>query len=160
MAATFERPGVTGGAVVARAAAGELTHPNGAALAPFAATESAVRSAARRARLRREREAALSSVAQMAPRDAVERLRQRLCDGIDAEIDRLKLEQAQGRAVCGEPFRQVARAIRELAWLPGPDDPRPPAPGAKRDGVRQGGETRGGLAAAIIAAAANADRGW
>ncbi len=67
-------------------------------------------------------------------------------------MTRIEIEQAEGRLVTGEALRQVARALRELAAIPGPNDPRPPAPGAKINGVRNGSETRGGLAGKILAA--------
>jgi hypothetical protein len=88
----------------------------------------------------------------MPPRTAVEILRRRLITGIDAELYRMEIEQAEGRSLRGEQFRQVARAVRELASIPGPNDLRPPAPGAKVNGVRDGSETRGGLAGKILAA--------
>jgi hypothetical protein len=152
MAAAFERPGVSAGHVVDLAAAGSLTHPTGARLGPFLTTQSTVRTQARRARLRRERVAANTRAAELPPRDAVERMRCELADVIEAELRRIEIEQAQGRPVSGEAMRQVARAIREFCWIPGPDEPRPQAPGAKRNGTRQGGETRGGLAGQILRA--------
>jgi hypothetical protein len=152
MAAAFERPGVTARDVVDLAAAGSLTHPSGARLGPFLTTQSTVRSQAGRARQRRERKAANTRASELPPRDGVERLRCALADGIEAELRRIKIEQAEGRPVSGEALRQVARAIRELASIPGPRDLRPPAPGAKVNGFRDGSETRGGLAGKILAA--------
>jgi hypothetical protein len=152
MAAAFEQPGVTGRDVVELAVAGLLTHPSGATLGPFTTTQSTVRALARRGRQRREREAANTRLSELPPRDATERMRCALADRIEAELDRIDIEQAQGRPVSGEVLRQLARAVREFCWIPGPDEPRPQAPGAKRNGIRQGGKTRGGLAGQILLA--------
>jgi hypothetical protein len=152
MAAAFELPDTTARDVVDLAAAGSLTHPTGARLGPFLTTQSTVRTQTRRARVRREREAANNRLSDLPPRDAVERMRCELADVIEAELRRIEIEQAQGRLVSGEVLRQLARAIREFCWIPGPNEPRPPAPGAKRNGTRQGGETRGGLAGQILRA--------
>jgi hypothetical protein len=134
------------------AAAGELEHPSGAQLGPFEIPESSVRSIARRARARESAAQAALSFAAMEPRNAVERMRQQLGDVIEAEFDRLEIEQNEDRVVGGEAIRQMARAIREFSSIPGPTDPRPPPPGAKVNGVRDGSETRGGLAGKILAA--------
>lgn len=152
LAAAFARPSLSARAVVELAAAGTLTHPSGAPLGPFTTTENTVRSVAHRSRMRREHEARASASRDLPPRDAVERLRRELADAIDREMCRMEIEHAQGRMVCGERLRQVARAIRELAWIPDAADPRPPAPGAKVGGVRLGGETRGGIAGPILRA--------
>src|ERR1019366_7851956 len=69
----------------------------------------------------------------------------------------IEIEHSEGRFVTGEALRQVARAARELAAIPGPTDPRPPAPGAKVNGVRYGSETPGGRAGKIMAAAREAE---
>jgi hypothetical protein len=137
--------------VVALAAAGTLVHPSGARLAPFDTTENTVRSVARRARRAEGTALATAEAVDLPPRDAVERLRRQLVTAIDTELTRIEIEQDEGRSVGGEALRQVARAVRELACIPGPSEPRPPAPGAKLNGVRQGGETRGGLAGRILA---------
>jgi hypothetical protein len=154
LAAAFEQPGVTARDVVELAAAGALTHPSGAMLDPFIATQSTVRSQARRERLRRQRDAANTRLAELPARDALERMRVRLADAIEAELRRIEIEQAQNpdRSVDAEQLRQLTRAVREFTWIPGPDERRPAPPGAKRDGVRQGGETRGGLAGRILRA--------
>lgn len=152
LTAAYER-GIGAPQVVALAAAGALEHPSGATLGPFATTESTVRSLARRQRLRADAEAAAASTASLPPRDGVERLRCKLADAIDSELERIEIEQDEGRILSGEALRQVARAIRELASIPGPNEPRPPRPGAKISGVRDGSETRGGLAGRILASA-------
>jgi hypothetical protein len=85
----------------------------------------------------------------MEPRDAVERMRVQLAEVIEIEFDRIELEQSGGRPVAGEVIRQLTRAVGEFASIPGPNDPRPPAPGAKVNGTRDGGEMRGGLAGKI-----------
>ncbi len=134
------------------AAAGELDHPSGARLAPFDIPASSVRSIARRARAREAQVEALAELWTLPPRDAVERLRCRLVDSIDRELTRVVVEQEAGRPLDFRAFSGIARALRELAWLPGPTEPQPRRPGSKLNGVREGGETRGGLAAKIIAA--------
>jgi hypothetical protein len=147
----------TAGRVVQLAASGELEHPAGARLGPFEVPENTVRSIARRERIRRAAAQAAVPLVDQPPRDAVERLRQRLIVGVDVELTRIEIEQAAGGRVTGEELRQVARAVRELTAIPGPTDPRPPAPGAKRNGVRYGSETRGGLAGKIMAASREAE---
>jgi hypothetical protein len=74
-------------------------------------------------------------------------------NGTDAGMAALEREQKRnkGRIKSWEEWRQVARAVREIAALPGPSDPRPVAPGASVNGRRDGAATRGGLAAAILA---------
>lgn len=150
LAAIYSRPGVSARRAVELSAAGELEHPSGAMLGPFDTTESTVRSVARRARMRQEREAAVARTSDLPPRDGVERLRCRLVDAIDVELDRIEIEQAEGRPLACDSLRQLGRAIWELAAIPGPLGPRPPAPGVKVNGVRRGGETRGGLAGKIL----------
>ncbi len=152
VAASYTLTDSTAGRVVQLAAGGELEHPSGARLGPFEVPENTVRSIARRERIRRAAALAAVPLVDRSPSDAVERLRQRLIVGVDAELTRIEIEHSGGRFVTGEALRQVARAVRELAAIPGPTDPRPPAPGAKRSGVRYGSETRGGLAGKIMAA--------
>jgi hypothetical protein len=142
----------TAGRVAELAAAGELDHPAGARLGPFEIPESTVRSIARRARVKEAAAEAALGLADMEPRDAVERMRLQLADVIDAEFDRLEIEQSEDRLIGGEAIRQLARAIREFSCIPGLREPRSPAPGAKVNGARDGGETRGGLAGKILAA--------
>jgi hypothetical protein len=144
--------GATAPQVAWMAEAGALEHPSGARLDPFEIPENSVRSIVRRERIKQARAQAALALVDQPPRDAVERLRQRFVTAIDAELTRIEIEQAEGRGVTGEALRQVARAVRELASVPGPDDPRPPAPGAKVNGVRDGSETRGGLAGKILTA--------
>jgi hypothetical protein len=134
------------------AAAGELEHPTGARLGPFEIPESTVRSVARRARGREAAAQAARRLVDMEPRDAVERMRVQLAEVIETEFDRIEIEQSEDRPVSGETLRQIARAVREFASIPGLRDPRPPAPGAKVSGVRDGSETRGGLAGKVLAA--------
>ncbi len=152
IAAAFAEPHRRASDVVELAAAGKLVHPSGARLGAFATTQSTVRSEARRARLRWQRHAATARVSELPPRVGLERMRCELADALELELRRIEVEQAHGRAVTGEQLRQIARAIRELAWIPGPEERRPPPPGAKLDGVRRGGETRGGLAGRILTA--------
>lgn len=142
----------TAGRVAELAAAGELEHPSGGRLASFDIPASSVRSIARRARVREAQAEALAELWTLPPRDAVERLRCRFVDSIDRELTRVVIEQDAGRPLDFRAFCGIARALRELAWLPGPTEPQPRRPGSKLNGVREGGDTRGGLAAKIIAA--------
>jgi hypothetical protein len=152
IAASYPLTTATAGRVAELAAAGELEHPSGATLGPFEIGESTVRSVARRARLKEAAADARTELADLPHRSAVEDIRRRLLHAIELEFDSIEIEQEQGRPVSGERLRQVARAAREVASIPGPNEPRPPKPGAKVDGVRDGSETRGGLAGKILAA--------
>ncbi len=152
VAAAVMLTGATAPQVAERAAAGELEHPSGVRLGPFEIPENTVRSIARRERIRRAAAQAATDLVDQPPRDTVEHLRRRFVTAIDAEMTRIEISHAEGQFVTGEALRQVARALRELAAIPGPNDPRPPAPGAKINGVRNGSETRGGLAGKILAA--------
>ena len=136
------------------AAAGNLLHPSGARLDPFHIPPNTVRAIARRARSKGADERADLRLAAMEPRDALEQMRVHLADVIETELERIEIEQSQDRQVSGEAIRQLARAVREYAALPAPDERRPRAPGAKLNGIREGGQTRGGLAGKIIAASA------
>jgi hypothetical protein len=152
VAAVYTLTSATAGQVAHLAAGGELTHPSGARLEPFSVPESTIRSIARRSRHKEAAALAATPLIGMPPRDAVERLRVRLLSATAAELDRIEVDQSEGRSVSGEALRQVARALRELSSIPGPDEPRPRPPGAKLNGVRDGSETRGGLAGLILAA--------
>jgi len=152
IAAAYALTTATAERVAELAAAGELEHPSGGRLAPFDIPASSVRSIARRARAREAQAEAFAELWTLPPRDAVERLRCRLIDSIDRELTRVGIEQEAGRALDFRAFSGIARALRELAWLPGPTEPQPRRPGSKLNGVRQGGETRGGLAGKMIAA--------
>lgn len=152
VASAYTWTSATAGRVAELAARGELKHPTEALLGPFVIPASTVRSLARRARLREAAALAATALVDKPPRDAVECLRVQLLLAIESEIRRIEVEQGEGQAVSGEALRQVARAIRELASIPGPNGPRPPAPGAKLNGVRDGSETRGGLAGKVLTA--------
>lgn len=137
-----------------RAARGEL-RCDGEPVAPFRTSESSVRDLARRARKRRAGRLQ-SKLAELPPRDAVEALRRRLLSLVDHELTRVEREQKRrgSKPISGERLRQIARAARETAALPGLDDPRPRAPGAHvpEAGGKLDGATRGGLAAAVLRA--------
>ncbi len=137
--------------VVELAALGKL-EVGGQRVEPFDAHPDSVRHFARVLRKRRA-EAETSELLAAPPQRAVEILRRRLVALVEVETQRIERQQADSAAppVPGEVLRQLARALREIAALPGPTDERPPAPGEKRDGVRTGGETRGGLAARALA---------
>lgn len=91
-------------------------------------------------------------IARKPPRDAVEDMRQRLVSVVDLELARMEKRQKNNRAepINPEYLRQLARAAREVAALPGPDDTRPLKPGDKTEGKREAGATTGGLAARIL----------
>ncbi len=137
--------------VVEMAALGKL-EVRGQRVEPFEAHPDSVRHFARVLRKRRA-DAKTSELLAAPPHRAVETLRRRLVALVEMETQRIERQQADSAAppVPGEVLRQLARALREIAALPGPTDERPPAPGEKRDGVRVGGETRGGLAARALA---------
>jgi hypothetical protein len=137
--------------VVELAAAGELMW-NGQPLGPFETNASTVRSLAS-AHARRRAGLARSELAVAPPQDAVEALRRRLVNAADAGVTAIERKQKRSRGeVSFEELRQAARAVREISALPGPNDPRPPAPGARVNGRRDGGATRGGLAGQLLAA--------
>jgi hypothetical protein len=158
IAAAYTR--MTAGRVAELAASGELAHPSGARLSPFRVPEATIRSIAQRARHKQAAAEARVETVDLAPRNAVERLRRQLVMAIDTELSRIEIEQAEGRPITGAALPQVMRATWELAAIPGPDEPRPPAPRAKVNGLRRGGETRGGLAGPILAAYRAQERGF
>lgn len=141
--------------VVELAASGELTH-QGEKVPPFETNANTVRDFARDLRKKRRGERT-SQLADQPPRDAIEQLRRRLVNAADALLldyeDDVKRKPGDADP---ERLRQIVRVVREAAHLPGPNDPRPVPPGAKRDGKREGGETKGGPAGAIIRAAQEA----
>lgn len=151
LAAAYGETDTTAADVVALAANGTLRHPDGVTLAPFTVPENTVRSVARREAAREAARKPEPTIADLPHRDAVEQLRRRLARVIDIEVERLEGEMAEGQRATGEQLRQMARAMRELAAIPEPLDPTPPAPGAKVNGVRNGAETRGGIGARILA---------
>lgn len=142
----------TAGRVAEMAAAGELEHPSGARLGPFEIPEATVRSIAHRARLRDAKSDEGGSWGDLPARDGVEEFRRRLGDAIDRELTRIEIDQEADRPLDWRAVTAIAKLLRELAWIPGLDEPRPPRPGAKVNGARQGGETRG-LAGKILKAA-------
>jgi hypothetical protein len=109
----------------------------------------------------RERDVAavpLTPTQELPPRDAVEKLRLDLIGVAEAVVSDLKRQVARGHAgkLDLERLRQAGRCVREVAALPGRDDPRPVAPGDKipgGGGATNGDKTRGGLAGQILAAA-------
>jgi hypothetical protein len=135
--------------VVELAKAGKLKHA-GVELEPFETNEDTVRDAARH--LRKQRRGEISSkLEHMPPRDAIETLRRRLVNAADALLSSYEnqLRSDAGKAD-PERLRQIVRAVREAASLPGPNDARPAAPGARVNGARDGAETKAGLAGKIL----------
>jgi hypothetical protein len=142
------------------AAAGEL-HYDGQRLEPFETNEGTVRDLARNLRLRTIGGKRATPLENRPHRDAIETLRRRLITTADVLLRDLERQSAKAPGTVNlERLRQIARMVREAAALPGPDDPRPPAPGVQVGGFRNGGTTRGGLAGRILndAAVARADR--
>lgn len=133
--------------VVDMAKRGELEH-QGEPLEPFDTNANTVRNFARDLKRRRRGEKT-SQLADVEPRDAVETLRRRLVNIADGELTAMEDQKAGTRDP--ERLRQIVRAVREIAALPGPKDPRPAAPGQRKDGHRDGGETKGGLAGTLLA---------
>lgn len=140
--------------LVALAAAGELT-ADGELVDAFTLTESSARDIGERYVKRRAR-IARAAVADQEPADAVEALRRRLVAVINEQLTAVERLQAAHKhnQIKGEQLRQLARALRELAALPGPDGgKRSRAPGAHdpAQGKTPDGTTRGGLAGKIRA---------
>jgi hypothetical protein len=150
--ASYTLTNATAGRVAEMAAAGELEHPSGAPLGPFEIPESSVGSIAYRARLREAKSDEGGSWGDMPARDAVEQFRRRLGALIDRELTRFEIDVSAERKLDLRAVMATAKVTRELAWIPGLDEPGPPRPGAKVNGARQGGETRG-LAGKILKAA-------
>lgn len=138
--------GLTPAEAVAAASAGRLTY-DGKQLPAFDMPRTSAATYARRLRERRLGEAT-GDMAQQPPRDAVETLRKRLVNLADRELG--ALERSKTGSVDPERLRQTARAVREIAALPGPTDPTPAAPGARTNGEQHGGQTRGGLAGPLL----------
>lgn len=136
--------------VVELAAAGQLTDTHGAQLEPFSVPVNTVRSEVRKAKKRRHGEAA-STLAKAEPRDAVEALRRRIVTMLDEELGVEERKRKGNRDP--ERVRQICRAMREAAAIPGPREERKPAPGQRaKDGKAEGGQTRGGLAGNLLSA--------
>jgi hypothetical protein len=138
--------------VVALAKAGELTY-NGRQLDPFEMPVLYVNELARNLRRKRQGKAK-SGLADTDPRDAVEALRRRLVSAADNMLQDVERRQRRGKHDPKDPelLRQIARAAREIAAMPGKDDPRPVAPGQKipGTGANNGDRTQGGLAGSIL----------
>lgn len=150
VALAYVDQGHTAPATAKLAAAGELTL-HGDPLPAFAINEHTIRTAGRALKKRRSGLAA-SGLAEKAPKDAIELLRRRLVIVADRELG--FLEGKRAGAIDLERLRQVIRCVREAAALPGPKDPRPPAPGSRAPGSdAQDGATVGGLAGSIMKAA-------
>src|SRR4051794_31007310 len=112
--------------VVELAAAGQLTDSNGAQLEPFTVPANTVRSEARKAKKRRQGKAA-SDLGKAEPRDAVEALRRRIVTMLDEELGVEERKRKGNRDP--ERVRQICRAMREAAAIPGLKEPAKTAPG-------------------------------
>jgi hypothetical protein len=149
LARAFTERGIRPAArVVALAEAGEL-EPG---LEPFtvAGGPNSVRTFAARLRKRQSGEL-VSELAKGPPRDAVEALRRRLVHLVESMLTDAERKRKHGtlRPVDIGP---IARALRELAAIPGPHEQRTVQPGERTPGDRtRDGKTRTGVAAAMLA---------
>jgi hypothetical protein len=152
MAVAYIDRGASAKLVVDLAARGEL-EVYGRRLEPFETNESTVRSVAGKVRRRRFGEVK-STLAAMPANDANETLRRRLMSAADVLLSDYErhLKRRPGETD-PERLRQIVLVAREAAALPGPNDPRPPAPGVSVNGRRTEGATRGGLGDQILKAA-------
>lgn len=156
-------PDATGEQISELARRGLLTL-DGERVPAFKMPAATVRDFKRRARRAAEGRAR-SALEAKPPRDALEILRRRLVSMTDHKLARCERLLANGEheKVDGEHIRQLARAVREIAAIPGADGtpaagrrPGEHVPGTgkgKGDAATDGGRTRGGLAGSIIAAA-------
>lgn len=140
--------------IVALAAGGELT-ADGDLVDAFTITASSARYIGDSYLKRRKRQAN-QAIAQHEPQDAIEALRRRFVAVLNEQLTDVERLQARGKhaQIKGEQLRQIARALRELAALPGPEGgKRARAPGAHdpAQGITPDGTTRGGLAGKIRA---------
>lgn len=147
------------GAQIAELAGRGLLKVDGETVAPFQIPEATVRDLKRRAR-RKAEGLARTELGSELPRDALEILRRRLVSAADHKLARMERLLSDGHhdRVSGEDIRQVARAVREIAAIPGADGspaarrPGEHIPGTGKNGATDGGRTRGGLAGSIFAA--------
>ena len=127
----------------------------GQALDPFQTNDNTVRECAKV--LRRKRQGKRTSqLSSLEPRDAIEALRLRLVNAADALLKDWEKEIAKPRGDADpERGRQIARLVREVAAMPGPKEPRKPAPGQHNPhtGTNEPGGRTAGLAGQIIHAA-------
>lgn len=125
----------------------------GQALDPFQMGDDMVRECAKQ--LRRKRAGLQTSeLAKAEPRDAVEALRRRMVNGADALLSDWERQVKQGKATAEDGVK-IARLVRELAAIPGPKEPRKPAPGQHNPetGRNEAGGRTAGLAGSILHAA-------
>ena len=110
-------------AIVALARAGDLRTGAGGRLEPFDVPRATVQTIIRNARRRRAGDV-IAPEAALSARDAVEVLRTRMVNAISAEISRIeRRHKATGKE--GSELAQLAKAVRELAAIPGPDGKAP-----------------------------------
>lgn len=130
------------------AAAGELTL-KGEKIAPFTIPNPTARGYVEQARRGREGHI-LSALGSAPPKDALEDMRRRLVNMVDYEL-RLagKDQKASKRPKDPDFWRKMARALREIASIPSPEQTRlPMMPGAEANE----GTTRNALASSILRA--------
>lgn len=112
------------------AAAGELTL-RGNRLDAFTIGVNMVRDYARHHRRRRQGKVQ-SQLADVPHRDAIEAMRRRLVNLVDAELEQLEArEKRKPGTVQPDQIRQISRALLELARLPGPTEKRVKSPDIK-----------------------------
>lgn len=138
---------------------GELTGRDGTQLEPFNMPDGTIASEIKEERRRRAGQIQREIVAKP-PRDAIEQLRRNLVACADVLVEQYAKTLQQGKPNTADPerLRQIVRAVREAAALPGPNDARPPKPSAKVNGKREGGDTTGSntLAGSILSDALKA----
>jgi hypothetical protein len=138
------------------AAEGELTF-DGELVDAFVVSCQTISDIGRRYLRRREKHQQ-RLIAQQGPKDSVEMVRRRLAIVIDEQLAYVERRQQRNRhhTITGEELRQIGRAARELAALPGPNGEAPLTrkPGAHdpTSKSKPDGHTRGGLAAQILRA--------
>lgn len=138
------------------AAEGELTY-DGDLVEAFRIPHQTVSDIGRRYLRRREKHQQ-QLAAQQEPKDSVEMVRRRLAIVIDEQLAYVERRQRANKhaTVTGEEIRQIGRAARELAALPGPNGEAPLTrkPGAHDPTTKRTPDkvTTGGLAAQILRA--------
>lgn len=134
--------------------AGELTF-EGDQIPSFQIPDASARAIVEKARKGREGRN-LSDLAAKPPKDAIELLRRRFLNLIDYELTRVEKQakRKNSKPIDAALVRNLVRAGREAAALPGPEDKRlPMQPGSNTGAGRTEGQTRDSLGGSILNAA-------